>query len=314
MINSISLSNFQSHEHSELEFDKGVNTIIGPSDSGKTAIIRALRWLVWNRPSGEAFRSNWGGDTVVILSIGPVHPDVGLTEIYRCRSDSENIYGIGAEVLGITDKYKAIKTDVPEEIQNVLNINDVNLQMQLSRPFLLDDSPGDVAKHFNRVAHLDTIDIGMQNVQKELRKLESDISAGNVHITELEDDLEQYSHLEELEGRIVVLESLEQQRNGLAKDRAVLATLIRDLQETEAEIEQHAHIIKAEGAVNAVLKLYDQREVLEAQQDALNNIINELDEIETESMETGGYLLHLEEEFEKKFPSVCPLCGQEVKK
>ena len=61
MIQSLQINNFQSHKYSVMELHKGVNVIIGPSDSGKTTILRALRWLVWNRPSGDAFRSDWGG-------------------------------------------------------------------------------------------------------------------------------------------------------------------------------------------------------------------------------------------------------------
>jgi len=56
MIKYLQIQNFQSHKDSLLEFDPGVNVIVGSSDSGKTAVIRALRWLVWNRPSGDAFR------------------------------------------------------------------------------------------------------------------------------------------------------------------------------------------------------------------------------------------------------------------
>jgi exonuclease SbcC len=69
MIDSLSIQNFQSHEKTELEFDEGINIIIGQSDSGKSAILRALNWVVNNKPNGEAFKSNWGGDTKVKIII-----------------------------------------------------------------------------------------------------------------------------------------------------------------------------------------------------------------------------------------------------
>jgi len=68
MIKTLSIQNYQSHKDSTLEFDPGVNVIVGSTDSGKTAIIRALRWLIWNRPNGDSFRSTWGGDTKVTES------------------------------------------------------------------------------------------------------------------------------------------------------------------------------------------------------------------------------------------------------
>ena len=41
----IEIVNFQSHANTKLNFDEGVNVIIGPSDSGKTAVIRAMKWI-----------------------------------------------------------------------------------------------------------------------------------------------------------------------------------------------------------------------------------------------------------------------------
>ena len=55
MIKSIDIENFQSHKKTRIDFDPGVNVIIGRSDSGKTSILRALNWVINNKPSGEAF-------------------------------------------------------------------------------------------------------------------------------------------------------------------------------------------------------------------------------------------------------------------
>ena len=65
MIKQLNIHNFQSHEDSSLNFTEGVNVIIGASDSGKSAIIRALKFVVYNSPSGSDMRSWWGGETSV---------------------------------------------------------------------------------------------------------------------------------------------------------------------------------------------------------------------------------------------------------
>ena len=53
-IKLIELQNFQSHVKTIIEpAGPGFLTVItGPSDSGKTAIIRALKWLLYNQPQG----------------------------------------------------------------------------------------------------------------------------------------------------------------------------------------------------------------------------------------------------------------------
>ena len=65
MIKEISIKNFQSHKDSHIELSDGVNIIVGASDSGKSSLIRAIKWLATNRPSGESIRSTWGGKTEV---------------------------------------------------------------------------------------------------------------------------------------------------------------------------------------------------------------------------------------------------------
>ena len=49
------LINFQSHLNTVIELHPGLNILVGESDQGKTAIIRALRWLFYNEPRGTGF-------------------------------------------------------------------------------------------------------------------------------------------------------------------------------------------------------------------------------------------------------------------
>ena len=59
MIKSLKIENFQSHKDSYLEFSNGINIISGKSNNGKTAILRALNWVITNRPQGIAFKSTF---------------------------------------------------------------------------------------------------------------------------------------------------------------------------------------------------------------------------------------------------------------
>jgi exonuclease SbcC len=53
MITQLNITNFQSHVKSVLKLSPGINVICGPSDSGKSAIIRGLRWVIENQPTGK---------------------------------------------------------------------------------------------------------------------------------------------------------------------------------------------------------------------------------------------------------------------
>ncbi|WP_035425703.1 AAA family ATPase, partial [Halalkalibacterium ligniniphilum] len=54
-INTVRLENFQSHLDTSIDFSTGLNVIVGQSDSGKTSILRAIRWVLYNQPRGTDF-------------------------------------------------------------------------------------------------------------------------------------------------------------------------------------------------------------------------------------------------------------------
>ena len=67
-IKQVTIKNFQSHKKTVLNLHNGVNAIIGKSDCGKSAILRALGWCIRNRSEDRGFRSSWGGKTDVELT------------------------------------------------------------------------------------------------------------------------------------------------------------------------------------------------------------------------------------------------------
>jgi len=284
MIKSLTLQNFQSHKQSSLEFDPGVNVIIGPSDSGKTAIIRALRWLVWNRPSGDAFRSTWGGDTDVLILIENclLSRRKGKTDQYFLE-DTE---------------FKAFGKEVPAEIIQALNLNEINLQQQLDSPFLLTSTPGEVAKHFNKIAHLDQIDEGNSKVQKWIREIEQDISSSNKQLIQFTEDLEKFEHLDKFEIDVEVLEGMESQMIQQINSKRVLDKLCVDLNVVKGLIEEQGKITEAGPLVDSILDLYEERQVTEYRSEALDGVLFQVEEIEKE-LEKESKIIGAEKEVNK---------------
>jgi DNA repair protein SbcC/Rad50 len=245
MIKELFISNFQSHYDSTLSFDKGVNVIIGQSDSGKSAIIRALKWLIFNKPSGESFRSNWGGTTKVEIFTDDAH-------VVRMR-DQENKYILGDM------HFKAFATDVPSEIIKALNISDINLQQQLDSVFLLSQSAGETAGHFNKIANLSKIDQGTSNVNSAIRALEQDIKYKTAEIEQQEEQLKQFEHLERFEAEVEVLEQEENHLRNMKGSLEGIQDKLYDYHQCEMFIESHQTLLSDEKLVNNLLDLYKQK-------------------------------------------------------
>jgi exonuclease SbcC len=348
MIESLKLENFQSHEKSDLNFAPGVNVIVGQSDSGKSSIIRALRWVTWNEPLGEAFRSHWGGDTIVTA----VTADGD--EIKRIRTNSKNQYILNENQL------EAFGNEPPEEISSVLRMNDINLQQQLDAPFLLSNTAGEVALHFNKVAHLDVIDFSRKKVESWLRSLQQQQANKESNLEELEDRLTEYDFVDGIDGRVAHLEKQEQQKTRLLKQSTQLQNLLNNIKVQNFKIEELQQQVEIEAKVDQVLTQFENRSQLQSQKTRLESLLHSLNETLVEIDELKGFirllpkvkralklfkewqktkqeerklrrmverlkgvdygievkqdaLQELESEFHAEMPETCPLCGQEVK-
>jgi len=296
MIKTLELHNFQSHKHSALEFNPGVNVIIGPTDSGKTAIIRALRWLVWNRPQGDSMRSTWGGGTSVEVRIDD-------TSVYRLK-DKTDQYRLGKM------EFTAFGAAIPEEIEQTLNLNEINLQQQLDSPFLLTSSPGDVAKHFNKVAHLDQIDAGLKNVQSWLREITHSISSDEQREIQLTEELKEFEDLDKFEVQVEVLERLQTTMISQINQRRTLITLIEELKGIDQQIEEQKEILKAVPLLNQILDWIKTRDGKEENRAKLVKLTETILYTTEKQIAAENRSKRLQTEFNTVFPDVCPLCNK----
>ncbi len=200
MIKSLEIQNFLSHKKTILEFSSGVNIIVGPTDSGKSAIIKALKWVITNRPLGDSIRSHWGG-----LTFASIEFNEG--KVQRVRGDRDNAYKTNVE--GNVIEFNAIKGEVPQEVGQILDLDDLNIQTQFAPHFLLSQSSGEVAQYFNKVAHLDKIDTASQNIRKWLKGIQQTIEFRESELEGFFIELERYSNLDEIEKKVEELESVE---------------------------------------------------------------------------------------------------------
>ena len=353
MIQKLSISNFQSHTKSVLEFSPGVNAIIGSSDSGKTSILRAIRWVIENRPRGNAFRSFWGGKTSVELSTNDCLIERAMDKT------TENFYRLITKNNDLT--FKAMGTSVPEEIEKTLNLNSINIQNQLDSPFLLNSSPGEVASHFNQIAHLEKIDIGMQNIKSWIASFTKSISFEADHLEELETEHSKYEYLDAMEKEIKGVEWKQTELHVARADFTILEKLNSDLMRATTRIEKYADLLSLGPLVSSALNLCDSISEQKENRNILLRLIEQAGNLD-EKINTGKRVLNLEKpligvlvlidkekalqsekralslliltfkrvitdidswkkkavefqtEFDRVFPNICPLCNQEVKK
>lgn len=351
MVEILAIENFQSHEKVELEFCLGVNTIIGTSNHGKSAILRALYWLVYNKPEGYGFASHWiinkkgnmTGDTEVRLKI------TDQPWVSRRRSHSFNGYCIGS------DELTAIGRDVPVQVSSLLNLLDVNIQKQLDSHYLLSESAGAAARLFNRTIRLDVIDDMLSLVESKKRKTKGGINSIESQIADYEIELDSLSGIERAELYITKAEALEEDLNtsmveldGLSNSLAEYqdhSELLESIQLDDTDIwlneiedllnenkKQNRLIVQMKASVEDFVEFRSEVNRVESVPD-VSAQLNEIEKVYLrvkdfkkelslikESLESyQDYVEDLNsidselEELNQQLPKVCPLCGNSMK-
>lgn len=207
IIKHVEIKNFQSHEYTIVEFKDGLNTIIGESNSGKTSILRAIRWCLDNDPKGSDFITTGRDDCSVTVVF-----DDGTSIIRkRTRNDSGTYDVVGktiqpdGTVSKWTQTYKGFANNLPIEIMNIHQMPKVNLtkdicthlnmMSQLDGPFLVTESPQVKAAIIGRLTGTQIIDLGIKETNKKILSNSKTIKTYTQEKTDRENELFRYQYL-----------------------------------------------------------------------------------------------------------------------
>lgn len=337
MLKALDLQDFQSHHDTRLEFCPGVNAIVGSSDCGKSAILRALRWVIENRGSAEAFKSYWGDSVAVTL-------EDDTCTVIRSRDKKENQYSLNGET------FKAFGTQVPEPIGKALGFQDVNLQAQMDAPFLLSATPGEVARYLNAVMGLDKIDDSLAAIAGTARELNRRARDKSEEQAGLEQQVKALAWVDDCLQRMAKLKAtavrqeetetqLQNIRTAVSNMQAVVVPVVPDLDayfqkinvwKTEMEqrdldcetLRLHVSRLRALEA-SAVpdldedfVQIREQTHIIIEGELEIQALTTAAQRLKTETaflLDTGTALKTLSEQLQAVAPRVCPTCGQEIK-
>lgn len=225
-IRKVIIENFQSHEYTLLEFSEGLNVIVGPSDQGKSAIIRAVKWALFNEPRGMDFIRAGTSSSKVTVELSNNYT------IIRERSKSKNRYQV-------VDPEKNVKTfegfgnEVPQEVIHAHGIkkipleggtaSNLNIAEQLEGPFLLTESGSTRAKAIGRLVGVHIIDRAIKDCVIDLRRNHQTVERIRYESKEIGERLQEFEELSGIEERLWSTESiLENVETAAAKEKRLV--------------------------------------------------------------------------------------------
>lgn len=245
MIKKLTINNFQSHLDSILEFSNGINVITGQSNNGKTSILRALNWVISNRPLGITFKSSFSDKK----DSCKVTLEINNQKIVREKNTNINQYQLNDTI------FDTIGNDVPTEVMSAINMSELNIGGQFEKHFLITDSPGEIGRTINKVVKLDNIDELISNITTKINSTNKELEIKKKDLDKLYLDLEKF------------------------KDFDTIEKVVNNIIETDTKIQNNAniinslnHIIKSIGEADKVINR------IETEYGGIEDTINSLEQ------------------------------------
>ena len=233
-----------------------MTSFIGASDSGKSAILRALTWVLTNQPRGNAFINSDSTEC-------KVGAEVDGKLVIRTKG-SQNSY----KVDGV--EYKSFGIGVPNELAALTKLSPASVQRQMDPPFWLTESPKGLANCLNEICDYDLLD----KIQKKAKSM----------LITAADQLKYHETL---------VTSTEEKLEGLplsGYQRGELYAEAADLERLDAEWIDAA--IQQGDLINTISELTKMRESIEPLPDNHEELVKAVDEILT--LEKTAKLLEMD--------------------
>ncbi len=205
-----------------LEFDDLITTLTGPSDRGKSSVIRALRWLCLNRAPKQHINLKSEDASVKLVVDGHI--------IIRKQGPGKNLYILDGR------KFRSFNKKVPDEIAAILNISELNFQRQLDPHFWISLPPPQLSKELNKLVDLEVIDRSISNINHKLRKTKIEVEISEDRLKKLRQEKKSLAWTIEADIQLREIERRNDLLIGTQSSAIKLRSLVSDMERVNASI------------------------------------------------------------------------------
>lgn len=259
MINQIEIKNYRSHEHTVLDLTDRVNVIVGRGQAGKTNIRRAVEWVRTNRPLGVKFISFFAGDNdPCVVGITVTNPD-GKYYVTASRARNGKMSYAVIDPSGTTHDFDTPGTKVPDLVTRVLNMDEINIHDQLSAPYLITGSTGEISRAVNRVIQAEEADKWITELNSRRNANAANIKTHEAAVETGEKRLAALAPLDHVAELITIADRTERQINQKERQAARLKELIDQYRDAQNEMKRISFY------VDPLAKLVETAEAIDAE-------------------------------------------------
>lgn len=221
-IDKVEINNFMVHKNLTVNFTDGLNAIIGSSMAGKSTILRAIQWVLYDTPKGNYFITTGKKKCTVKLYLSNGY----IIERHKTKTTSGHYILYKPD--GTKDTYKGFSNNIPIDIINSHQMPEVfmggkryrlNVASQLESPFMVAFPSDEKMTMIGSLVDADRADEAKKAIMSDKRSLNIQFKK----VSELkEDQCSKLSNFNNLHKIKIVVDKLEIADAKLDRDEMLL--------------------------------------------------------------------------------------------
>jgi len=248
VIKNLSIKNFQKHKSKELEFKPGLNVIYGKGSRGKSGIIKSIKWLYLNKPSGLKFKTQNIRGAVEVSDENLTHKKSSASHFYILKGE----------------KYKALGLTTPQEVRDYSGITELNFIDQFKQYYFINLSSIDRIKLLNKLLGLEDINDILVTAASEIRETSAEIKVVKSQLKKAKESFNKLSWVPEAYKRFKIIKNLQDDRDSIAEELELFKKIQRlkdseikvpDLSKIKKYLKEYADLEKELTLLSEYLKL-----------------------------------------------------------
>lgn len=243
MLSELKVKSFQSLRDVTVPLAK-YTVIVGPSSSGKSALTRALRTLCLGG-RGTGFVSHGAKTSEVEVGWGEGE-NFTLISTARGKENRYDVSVVEDAVEVANETFTKLGGAVPEPVQQLLRVTELNFAGQFDKPFLLDAGGADVARTLGELTDVTRIFTAAREANRRRAGVSSTLNVRREDLAKTVLDVQQYL---DLPARLTRQDELEAQWEAVADTVARAQRLTALLSEYDVSAGVLERAVVKEGAL-----------------------------------------------------------------
>lgn len=217
-IKKLVLENVQPFKRAEINFSSGLNVIVGPTNSGKSAIMRAISFLLFGSPSPKSLLRFGEKEFRILL-------ETSTARIERIKNGRNVLIVNGQE-------FRSFGHNLPQEFFEALSIPEEFLEFvyasQFAPPFLLSLSDTQKGRVLSLLGSgVEVLDRALVSIQKDIRDVRAQRSLLEKERDEVKSTLAVFERIPEAEQLLESAAAREERIKEMQQYRDEVLSLLR---------------------------------------------------------------------------------------